>query len=363
MTTSKPPLMLPMLELPAETWEKLPWRVGTRTIVLTSGIGFALLLLASYVWGDYGYLERQAQANGDLYSAVLARWIPAGLTWALLLSAAAERRSAWFFTGISVVAAIYVPNAALPHALFWWISAALFLCWAIVTSLPSAVRLLKLATLSRRARHSQSGQRVPVKRGMTRRSIKDGYIRSMAPLWLPPLTVFIVVSMSNEYSLMQASNEPREIAWEYLDSRTWSALAPAFVVGSAIWSAVGLCRLSMQRLIGSVVWLLPESEKGPLRFLHRQTDNNGMCTLNAEVAAADAVPCPANSTGRTWLGYMGGDNQGDLLQWNDRQELIRHRCPESTGTEMFRGIRCFERIGARRQELPGGSRARPPGIR
>ncbi|PQZ95740.1 hypothetical protein CQ018_00020 [Arthrobacter sp. MYb227] len=352
MLSAKPPLMLPILKMPATLWNALPLRVGTGTILAPALAVYALFLLAGWIWGDYGYFQEQARLKDDLYSTVLAKWVPVGLLWALLLPVMAERRTAWALSGVCVAAALYIPAEVVPFEAFWWIAAALLLSWAIITSLPSATRLVKLALFSHRERSKPSLQLVPVRRGQTRRRFSDGLLRSLAPIWMLPLAVFSAVIQRDEYFFMKDSLETRDIAWESLGSSTWSATGPIFLVGGSIWCTVGLFRMVMERLIGNVVWLLPETADGHLDVPTNPTHVNGSCTPQDVVITPDKADCPMHSREKMWLGFTGSDSQGHLLHWCDRywsdqRELARHRCDESEVTEKFRGIRWLEGHGTK----------------
>ena len=352
MLSAKPPLMLPVLEMPAALWEKLPRRVGTATIITPALAIYGLFVLASWIFGDYGYLQEQARVNDDLYSVLLAKWVPAALLWTLVLPAMAVRRTAWSLSGICVAAALYIPTEVVPFEAFWWIAGALLLSWAIVTSLPSAMRLVKLAQFSHRERRKASVQLVPVRRAETRRRFSDGLLRSWSPIWMLPLVIFSAVVQLSEYLSMRDSAEPREIAWEFLGFKSWSATGPVFLIGGAIWCLVGLSRMMIERLVGNVVWLLPEKVEGPLQLLPNTLDDAGSCTPNEEVITPDPVECPRLSPGKMWLGYTGSDSEGHLLHWDqqylsDHQELVRHRCVESTMTEIFSGIGWLEGRGTK----------------
>lgn len=357
MLSIKPPLMLPALEMPATIWHELPRRIGTSTILAPALVVYALFLLASWIWGDYGYLHQQALSNDDLDSIMLSRLFPAALLWAVLLPIAVERRTPWCLSAVCMLAALCLPSEVVPHAAFWWIAAVLLLSWAIITSVPSAKRLTRLAMLSRRERSKIPVKLVPVRRAETRRRMSDGLLRSLKPIWMLLLLVFVMAISAAEYFSIKGSAELHEMTEEQWVATAWPASGLIFMVGFTLWSLVGLCRMVMERLIGNVVWILPEATAGPLHFSAHATHNIERCTPNDEVLTPDEVECPRLSPEKMWLGYSGSDTEGHLLHWDtphwsDQQELVRHRCRESAPTENFVHLRRLERGSAKRPMSP-----------
>lgn len=114
---------------------------------------------------------------------------------------------------------------------------------------------------------------------------------------------------------------------------------PLVLAGFLPWSAIGLLRLLLESIIGTVVWIIPAGDGGPLDFGRVKALKDGSNTVAGIALPADGPGAGgARQFPMMWLGGVGGERRGALMKWNAEYELVLHRYAEKCGRERLRGF-------------------------
>lgn len=202
---------------------------------------------------------------------------------------AVGRRSAWVRACLSVLTALALSYGSSPAGL-WWAASIFFLAAAVLTTLPGVRQLLALAQLAVRGRHAPETPRASIPYEEIRKSTATGYQKSWGPAFMMFLFLAITAFAALSYSGMQDHPGGGIAAVESMGDRDPLGIYPLVLSSFLPWSAIGLLRLLLESIIGTVAWIIPAGEGGPVDFGRVKPLNDGANTV-------DDGPCPRTAQG------------------------------------------------------------------